>query len=65
MSAGVISGQYVRYIGAGAVATGGILSMLNALPMIAGLGRPGPARPAARASRTTRAVCPAPSAICP
>jgi putative OPT family oligopeptide transporter len=30
-----ISGQYVRYIGAGAVAAGGILSMLNALPMIA------------------------------
>ena len=29
-----ISGQYVRYIGAGAVAAGGILSMLNALPLI-------------------------------
>ncbi len=34
MSARAISGQYVRYIGAGAVATGGILSMLNALPLI-------------------------------
>jgi putative OPT family oligopeptide transporter len=34
MSASAISGQYVRYIGAGAVATGGILSMINALPMI-------------------------------
>ncbi|QEH38358.1 OPT oligopeptide transporter protein [Aquisphaera giovannonii] len=34
MSAGEISGQYVRYIGAGAVAAGGILSMLNALPLI-------------------------------
>lgn len=34
LSAGQISSQYVRYIGAGAVATGGILSMLNALPMI-------------------------------
>ena len=34
MSPGQISGQYVRYIGAGAVATGGILSMLNALPLI-------------------------------
>ena len=34
LSAGAISGQYVRYIGAGAVATGGILSMLNALPLI-------------------------------
>ena len=34
MSPGEISGQYVRYIGAGAVATGGILSMLNALPLI-------------------------------
>ena len=35
MSAGAISGQYVRYIGAGAVAAGGILSMINALPLIA------------------------------
>ena len=34
MNAGAISGQYVRYIGAGAVAAGGILSMLNALPLI-------------------------------
>lgn len=34
LSAGQISGQYVRYIGAGAVAAGGILSMLNALPLI-------------------------------
>jgi uncharacterized oligopeptide transporter (OPT) family protein len=36
MSAGAISGQYVRYIGAGAVATGGVLSMLNAMPLILG-----------------------------
>jgi putative OPT family oligopeptide transporter len=36
LSAGAISGQYVRYIGAGAVAAGGILSMLNALPLIVG-----------------------------
>ena len=51
MKPGVIWVQYVRYIGAGAVATGGILSMLNALPMIVasvagsfralGSGRPG------------------------
>jgi putative OPT family oligopeptide transporter len=34
MSAGQISSQYVRYIGAGAVAAGGILSMFNALPLI-------------------------------
>lgn len=34
LSAGKITGQYVRYIGAGAVAMGGILSMLNALPLI-------------------------------
>ncbi len=34
LSAGAISGQYVRYIGAGAVAMGGVLSMLNALPLI-------------------------------
>lgn len=36
MSAREIGGQYVRYIGAGAVAVGGILSMLNALPLIIG-----------------------------
>jgi uncharacterized oligopeptide transporter (OPT) family protein len=36
LSAGQISSQYVRYIGAGAVAAGGILSMLNALPLIFG-----------------------------
>jgi putative OPT family oligopeptide transporter len=34
LGAGDISRQYVRYIGAGAVAAGGILSMLNALPLI-------------------------------
>ena len=34
LSAGAISRQYVRYIGAGAVAAGGILSMINALPLI-------------------------------
>jgi putative OPT family oligopeptide transporter len=34
MSAEEIWAKYVRYIGAGAVATGGILSMINALPMI-------------------------------
>jgi putative OPT family oligopeptide transporter len=34
LSGGDISRQYVRYIGAGAVAAGGILSMLNALPLI-------------------------------
>ncbi len=31
---GAISSQYTRYIGAGAVAMGGILSMLNAMPLI-------------------------------
>ncbi len=36
MKPGEISGQYVRYIGAGAVAAGGVLSMLNALPLILG-----------------------------
>ena len=36
MTPAQISGQYVRYIGAGAVAAGGILSMLNALPLIVG-----------------------------
>jgi putative OPT family oligopeptide transporter len=34
MAPAQISSQYVRYIGAGAVAAGGILSMLNALPLI-------------------------------
>jgi putative OPT family oligopeptide transporter len=34
MSGGAISSQYTRYIGAGAVAAGGILSMINALPLI-------------------------------
>src|SRR5207253_937471 len=34
MSTTAIWVQYVRYIGAGAVAAGGILSMLNALPLI-------------------------------
>ncbi len=36
MSAGAISRQYVLYVGAGAVATGGVLSMLSALPLILG-----------------------------
>jgi putative OPT family oligopeptide transporter len=34
MSYRQISSQYVKYIGAGAVAAGGVLSMLNALPLI-------------------------------
>jgi putative OPT family oligopeptide transporter len=34
MSHELIWAQYVRYIGAGAVAAGGILSMINALPLI-------------------------------
>ena len=36
MDASDLRVEYVRYIGAGAVATGGILSMLNALPLILG-----------------------------
>jgi putative OPT family oligopeptide transporter len=35
MAPGQISRTYVRYIGAGAVAAGGILSMIRALPLIA------------------------------
>ena len=46
MSPGQISGQYVRYIGAGAVAAGGILSMLNALPLIVASVTRQPPRPA-------------------
>jgi uncharacterized oligopeptide transporter (OPT) family protein len=34
MEPGAIAGTYGRYIGAGAVAAGGILSMLNAIPLI-------------------------------
>ena len=34
MEPGAIAGTYGRYIGAGAVATGGIFSMMNALPLI-------------------------------
>lgn len=36
MSPEAVSKNYVKYIGAGAVATGGIISMLNALPLIFG-----------------------------
>jgi putative OPT family oligopeptide transporter len=34
MSPGQLKGNYLRYIGAGAVAAGGIISMLRALPLI-------------------------------
>src|SRR5439155_10575036 len=34
MGPGEIKGYYLRYIGAGAVAAGGIISMLRALPLI-------------------------------
>jgi len=36
MGPGEIKGNYLRYIGAGAVAAGGIISMCRALPMIVG-----------------------------
>lgn len=36
MSVGEIRNQYILYIGAGAVAAGGLISMLQALPLIAG-----------------------------
>ena len=36
MSAGDIWSRYVRYIGAGAVATAGILTVLRGLPTMAG-----------------------------
>jgi uncharacterized oligopeptide transporter (OPT) family protein len=36
MGPGEIKGNYLRYIGAGAVAAGGILSMMRALPLIIG-----------------------------
>jgi uncharacterized oligopeptide transporter (OPT) family protein len=36
MSPGQIKGNYLRYIGAGAVAAGGIISMCRALPLIIG-----------------------------
>jgi putative OPT family oligopeptide transporter len=39
MTAGQIWGRYVRYIGAGAVATAGILTVLKNLPVMAGAAR--------------------------
>src|SRR5262249_33051257 len=36
MGPGEIKGNYLRYIGAGAVAAGGIISMLRAMPLIIG-----------------------------
>src|SRR5436305_9025701 len=36
MSVGELRGNYILYIGAGAVATGGIISMFQALPVILG-----------------------------
>ena len=60
-------GNYLRYIGAGAVAAGGIISMFRALPLIFGSIVGGPARPArqprAAATGAGRAV-PRPSATC-
>ncbi len=57
-----IQREYVLYIGAGAVATGGLISLLQALPMIVGsirsglrdLGSAGKARRAESGSTTTR-----------
>ena len=46
MEPGDIKGTYLRYIGAGAVAAGGIISMFRALPLIIASIVSGPARPA-------------------
>ena len=45
-SPGDLKDNYLRYIGAGAVAAGGIISMFRALPLIVGSIVAGPARPA-------------------
>jgi len=66
MDAGDIWSRYVRYIGAGAVATAGILSVLRGLPAMAGaflsvargLGRDG-AGPGGQVERTDRDLPPA------
>ena len=56
MEPGELAGNYLRYIGAGAVAAGGIISMFRALPLIIGSIVVGPARPAGdpRAAGGTR-----------
>ena len=51
MGPGDIFRSYVRYIGAGAVAAGGIISMLRAAAADRRLGRRRPARPALRAQQ--------------
>ena len=64
MEPGEIASTYGRYIGAGAVATGGVLSMLNALPLIIA-SVTGSLRDLGSGKQSIdRPVCPAPSAIC-
>ena len=67
MSAGQIWARYVRYIGAGAVATAGILTVLRGLPTMVGAFSRRGARPAKKdAAATAAAAMPrAPTATCP
>src|SRR5260370_13188770 len=58
MSAGESRAAYVFYIGAGAVATGGIIALARALPTIVGAFRAGFA--SLRPSRARQAVAPRP-----
>ena len=64
MDADEIRNAYVLYIGAGAVATGGIISLIQALPLIVGSIARRPARPARPARRRRAAGAAAPSATC-
>ena len=63
-----LRGQYLRFIGAGAVAAGGIISMFRALPLIVGLDHLGPVAISAPPGGPPRPVrqrpSPAPSATC-
>ena len=65
MDAGEIWSRYVRYIGAGAVATAGILTVLRGLPTMVGGVRGRGSRPAPGRGRLRRAGRAAPTATCP
>ena len=65
MNAGDIWSRYVRYIGAGAVATAGIITVLRGLPTMAGCVHGRRARHAAATARRGGAARRAPIATCP
>ena len=65
MSPKDIRDDYILYIGAGAVAAGGIISMFQALPLIVGVDRRGPPRPAARPAPKATATAAGPDGARP